>query len=212
MASTLSHGLRCSLLLGAAPAMNHPSKDAIDSPRKIWFEIDSQILNALFCVTGFGLAPWRFRDLYWLIKAREGKNRYAMSRLYQQNKSWFRPPSWYTETEESGSDEKMTFTGEVAPPTSMWKLSFCVWMMVMNTVFQVVLATFMWAYNRIDRPSWATGLFIGLGCGVSLLSGGKAERSRRSRDLSSRSWRLRRSNPRAGCCTSMNEFDTQERI
>lgn len=159
------------LLLGAAPAMNHPSKDAIDSPRKIWLEIDSQILNALFCVTGFGLAPWRFRDLYWLIKARAGKNRYAMSRLYQQNKSWFRPPSWYTETEESGSDEKVTFTGEVAPPTSMWKLSFCVWMMVMNTVFQVVLATFMWAYNRIDRPSWATGLFIGLGCGVSLLSG-----------------------------------------
>jgi hypothetical protein len=53
------------LLLGAAPAMNHPSKDAISSPRKIWIEIDSQILNALFCVTGFGLAPWRFRDLYW---------------------------------------------------------------------------------------------------------------------------------------------------
>lgn len=45
------------LLLGAAPAMNHPSKDAINSSRKIWIEIDSQILNALFCVTGFGLAP-----------------------------------------------------------------------------------------------------------------------------------------------------------
>jgi Protein of unknown function (DUF2985) len=56
------------LLLGAAQATNHPSKDATNSPRKIWIEIDSQILNALFCVTGFGLASWRFRDLYWLTK------------------------------------------------------------------------------------------------------------------------------------------------
>jgi hypothetical protein len=77
------------LLLGAAPAMNHPSKDAINSPRKIWIEIDSQILNALFCVTGFGLAPWRFRDLYWLIKARRFKNSYATKRLNEQNRSWF---------------------------------------------------------------------------------------------------------------------------
>ncbi|KAL6402662.1 hypothetical protein AUP68_14116 [Ilyonectria robusta] len=45
------------LLLKAAPAMNHPSADSDDSPRKKWIEIDSQILNALFCVTAFGLAP-----------------------------------------------------------------------------------------------------------------------------------------------------------
>lgn len=45
------------LLLKTAPAMNHPDGgDADSSPRKIWLEIDSQILNALFCVTGFGLA------------------------------------------------------------------------------------------------------------------------------------------------------------
>lgn len=84
------------LLLGAAPAMNHPSKDSIDSPRKKWIEIDSQILNALFCVTGFGLAPWRFRDLWWLVKARR-KDRYAMGRLSEQDKSWFRPPVWFEE-------------------------------------------------------------------------------------------------------------------
>lgn len=33
-------------------------------------KIDSQILNALFCVTGFGLMPWRFRDLYYLSRWR----------------------------------------------------------------------------------------------------------------------------------------------
>jgi hypothetical protein len=44
-------------------------------------------------------------------------------------------------------------------------------MMVMNTLLQAVLASFMWAYNRINRPTWATGTFIGLGCAVSLLAG-----------------------------------------
>ncbi|KFY94778.1 hypothetical protein V498_03727 [Pseudogymnoascus sp. VKM F-4517 (FW-2822)] len=35
--------------------MCHPTCDDINSPRRVWIEIDSQILNALFCVTGFGL-------------------------------------------------------------------------------------------------------------------------------------------------------------
>jgi hypothetical protein len=161
------------LLLGAAPAKNHPSKDDINSPRKKWIEIDSQILNALFCVTGFGLAPWRFRDLYWLIQARMRQNKHAMRRLCRQNRSWFRPPAGYhADDEERGEEGKgITFTGEVAPPTSLWKLSFVVWMLVLNTLLQGVLAAMMWAYNRINRPSWATGTFIGLGCGASLLAG-----------------------------------------
>lgn len=44
--------------------------DHLYSSRRIWLEIDSQILNALFCVTGFGLIPWRFRDLYYLLRWR----------------------------------------------------------------------------------------------------------------------------------------------
>ena len=166
-------GMLFLLELGAAPAMNHPSKSANNSPRKIWLEIDSQILNALFCVTGFGLAPWRFRDLYWLLQARIRHNKHAMERLCNQNKSWYRPPAWYhPDDEESGEVEKrVTFTGEVAPPTSAWKLSFVVWMMVLNTLIQGVLSAFMWGYNRINRPSWATGTFIGLGCAVALFAG-----------------------------------------
>src|SRR5690606_30781244 len=49
------------LLLNAAPAMCNPSCNDDYSARKIWIEIDTQILNGLFCVTGFGLIPWRFR-------------------------------------------------------------------------------------------------------------------------------------------------------
>lgn len=178
------------LLLKAAPAMNHPSADDDYSPRKIWLEIDSQILNALFCVTAFGLAPWRFRDLYWMIKVRHFHDKPAMRRLTQQNKAWFRPAPEY----EDAEDEKTstTFTGERAPPTALWKLVFVVDMMVLNTAFQVVLCYYMWAYNRFDRPTWATGkhvlcvnlqyepfanlsdlagTFIALGCGVSALAG-----------------------------------------
>ncbi|KXH49530.1 hypothetical protein CSIM01_03818 [Colletotrichum simmondsii] len=155
------------LLLKAAPAMNYPTADDDNSPRKKWLEISSQILNALFCVTGFGLAPWRFRDLYWYIRAVNFKNQAAMLKLAAQNKSWFRPPAWALQGEKAPE----TFTGQVAPPTALWKLGFTIWMMVWNTFLQAVLCYFMWGYNRLDRPSWATGTFIGLGCGVAMLAG-----------------------------------------
>jgi hypothetical protein len=160
------------LLLNAAPAMCHPSCNDNSSPRKIWLEIDSQILNALFCVTGFGLAPWRFRDFYWMIRSVHFHDQRAMRRLFNQNKAWFRPPAWFTEHESWTNDEEVTtFTGERAPPTRMWKLAFTVHMMVLNTFLQAVLCFFMWHYNRINRPTWATGTFIALGCGSAMLAG-----------------------------------------
>ncbi|KAL0932274.1 uncharacterized protein CTRU02_213227 [Colletotrichum truncatum] len=157
------------LLINAAPAMNYPSADDVNSPRKKWLEICSQILNALFCVTGFGLAPWRFRDLYLYIRAVNFKDREAMRKLAAQNKGWFRPPAWTFEGDAKGRTP--TFTDQTAPPTALWKLGFTIWMMVLNTLLQAVLCYFMWGYNRIDRPSWATGTFIGLGCGVAMLAG-----------------------------------------
>ncbi|KAM0546958.1 hypothetical protein ACHAPJ_010618 [Fusarium lateritium] len=146
------------LLLNTAPAMNHPSANSNDSARKKWIEIDSQILNALFCVTGFGLAPWRFRDWYRYHRAVHWKNVPAMQKLTEQNKAWFRPPAWATEMQTEAKPKptdstseiirSATFTGEKAPPTPLWKLGFTIYMM-----------------------SWATGTFIGLGCGTGLLSG-----------------------------------------
>jgi hypothetical protein len=156
------------LLLKAAPAMNHPDGgDADSSPRKIWLEIDSQILNALFCLTAWGLAPWRFRDLYWVARWRFGgpdTSHRAIRRLAARNEAWFR-------MREEDCEAKLTFHNARAPPTASWKLDFVVWMMVLNTLLQVGMAFFMWHWNRINRPSWGTGLFIGLGCGVSLLAG-----------------------------------------
>ena len=59
-------GMLFLLLVEAAPAMCNPTCNDLYSARRIWIEIDSQILNALFCVTGLGLLPWRLRD-GWLL-------------------------------------------------------------------------------------------------------------------------------------------------
>ncbi|EEH07137.1 conserved hypothetical protein [Histoplasma capsulatum G186AR] len=80
------------LLLNAAPALCNPSCSASNSARKIWIEIDSQILNALFCVTGFGLIPWRFRDFYYLLQWRAMNRHDALRKLAGVHRSWFRLP------------------------------------------------------------------------------------------------------------------------
>ncbi|KAJ3453832.1 hypothetical protein MRS44_018464 [Fusarium solani] len=94
------YGLKCCclggmlflLLCNAAPAMCHPSCNDIDSPRRKWIEWDSQILNALFCVTGFGLAPWRFRDLWYLLQYRMQGKEIPLRRLGGIHRGWFRLP------------------------------------------------------------------------------------------------------------------------
>ena len=80
------------VLLNAAPAMCHPSCNAENSPRKIWIEIDSQVLNGLFCVTGFGLIPWRFRDFYYLMRWRLRKEQKYHQRLAGIYRGWYRLP------------------------------------------------------------------------------------------------------------------------
>lgn len=164
------------LLLKVGPMQG----DSPYSPRKRWLEIDSQILNALFCLTGFGLAPWRFRDLYWVCMWRlrkvvgDEKAKRAIHRLAERNAAWFRlrdEDKDDTERETALLERMQTFSGEVAPATKTWKMDFVVWAMVLNTLFQVGMATFMWHYSRFDRPGFGVGLFIGLGCFSSLCAG-----------------------------------------
>ncbi|KAK0640271.1 hypothetical protein DIS24_g9496 [Lasiodiplodia hormozganensis] len=97
-------GMLFLLLCNASPAMCHPTCNDINSPRRIWIEIDSQILNALFCVTGFGLVPWRFRDWWWWGVWRLGfgkqawgasraeRKSYGLRKLAGINRGWFRLP------------------------------------------------------------------------------------------------------------------------
>ena len=183
-------GMLFLLLCNAAPAMCHPTCDDIQSPRRIWVEIDSQILNALFCVTGFGLAPWRFRDLYWWSWWRVGgskRKETGLRRLAGIHRGWFRLPGSEglspTASMKTVSPEDPAVpiplskmpdappTGHRAPPTKSWKMDFVLWMNASNTFCQIVLCFYMYHYNRYDRPSWATGLWVALGCIVAGIAG-----------------------------------------
>ncbi len=187
-------GMLFLLLLNAAPAMCTPTCNDLQSPRRKWIEIDSQILNALFCVTGFGLIPWRFRDFYYLLKWRIFKRQDALRVLAGIHRGWFRLPgseklpptlSTTTDTDWATLDDTQLqalpipiskapdppLTGERARPTVKWRLDFVVWMYVWNTFLQAVLCGFMWGYNRYDRPSWSTGTFVALACIVAGVAG-----------------------------------------
>ena len=173
--------------VGAPPG--YKDCNDIDAPRRIWIEIDSQILNALFCVTGFGLVPWRFRDMYYLMKFRIWHRYDALRRLGGIHRAWFRlPESDEVPADLTGLDlpdaendrtiplppskaPDPPLTGFRAPPTRMWKLDYVIWAFVINTALQAVLSAFMWGYNRYTRPSWSTGLFVALACIVAGLGG-----------------------------------------
>lgn len=160
----------------------------INAPRRIWIEIDSQVLNSLFCVTGFGLVPWRFRDLYYLLQFRLAKKQAYLRKLAGIHKDWFRLPGSHelpadrdfaVEDPETNpavalpitKNPDPPLTGVRAPATALWRLDYVIWAYVLNTFLQVVLSVFMWGFNRYQRPSWSTGLFVALACIVAALGG-----------------------------------------
>ncbi|KAF3930515.1 hypothetical protein ABW19_dt0201360 [Dactylella cylindrospora] len=182
------------LLCNAAPAMRGPyGPNDKRSARSIWIEIDAQVLNALFCVTGFGLIPWRFRDFYYLMRYRVKHDQKALNHLANIHRGWFRAddkgprtyPLRYNANDEEDLTQSQTTaqsqlthrtisrtrTGKYASPTAVWKLDLVIWFYVWNTIFQAILAGGMWGMNRYVRPDWFTALFIVLGFGVAIAAG-----------------------------------------
>jgi hypothetical protein len=185
-------GMLFLLLCNAAPAMCHPSCNDINSARRRWIEYDSQVVNALFCVTAFGLAPWRFRDLYFLLQYRLRGRHGALQRLAGIHRGWFRLEGSQHLDKSLGPDNVASalsparsasipvppraipdapLTGHRAEPTKVWKLDLVVWTYVGNTFLQCCLCGFMWGMNRLDRPGFAVGLFVGLACVVAAIGG-----------------------------------------
>lgn len=52
----------------------------------------------------------------------------------------------------------------------MWKMYFVVSLSTANIVFQAVLVGVMWGYNRFDRPSYSSGLFLALALASAAVS------------------------------------------
>lgn len=185
-------GMLFLILIRATPAMAHPSYNSWQSGAKNWLEIDSQILNALFNVTGLGLIPWRFRDFYYLLQWRYRHNEDALRKLAGIHRGWFRlqgsqdlPIDYNPKTDSIPSgvlDSALCLpvslspdpplTGERAPPTAKyWKLDFVIWAFVWNTLFQIVLNGLMWGLNKHNRPGWSVGLFISFACIIASAGG-----------------------------------------
>lgn len=83
------------LIPGATPAMCKSYPDCDDkrySARQLWIEYCSQILTALFCVTAFGLLPWRLRDFYYMIKYQAFGDYSALRKLAGFYRGWYRLP------------------------------------------------------------------------------------------------------------------------
>ncbi|KAK4167548.1 hypothetical protein QBC43DRAFT_133934 [Cladorrhinum sp. PSN259] len=182
-------GMLFLLLCNAAPAMCHPTCNDIDSPRRKWVEWDSQVLTGLFCVTAFGLAPWRFRDWWYLLKYRVKGDYDGLRRLAGIHRSWFRLKGSQELPLDVGPENipehiprsaipipenaipNAALTGTRAPATSVWKLDFVIWSMVTNTFAQCGLCGVMWGMNRFDRPSWVTGFLVAIACIIAMVGG-----------------------------------------
>lgn len=87
------------LLCNAIPAMCSKTPEGcndINSPRNRWIEIDQQILNVLFCMTAFGLAPSRCMDVFHLLQYHGMFNQnmfdkhFAIRYLAGSFNSWYR--------------------------------------------------------------------------------------------------------------------------
>ncbi|KAJ5125548.1 hypothetical protein N7526_007725 [Penicillium atrosanguineum] len=151
------------------------------------------MLFLLQCNACFGLATWRFRDLYLLLQYRLLHKPVALRRLAGTHRGWFRlegstdlpvnlgptnideQPSQAVPRSAIPFPEKTIpnapLTGVRARPTMLWKLDLAIWFMVWNTFLQCCLSGFMWALNRYDRLSWSTGLFVVLPCIVAAIGG-----------------------------------------
>ncbi|CAH0057195.1 unnamed protein product [Clonostachys solani] len=182
------------LLCNASPAMCYPTCNDINSPRRKWIEIDSQILNALFCVPAFGLFPRRALQAWQLLQFVVRGDLVALRCLAGRYRTWFRLPGSQMLPASVGPDEVENWlslpsatlnilplpvrripdappTGQRAATTSVRMLGAVIGLNMMNTVFQAILSGFMWGYSRHSRPGWSVGLFLCLAFAASTGAG-----------------------------------------
>lgn len=112
------------LIPGATPAMckSWPNcEDKEHSARQIWIENCSQILTALFCVTAFGLLPWRLRDFYYMLRYQILNDYDAVRRLAGFYRGWYRLPGSESLPEHLGPPpEPHTLKAKKLFSTRLW--------------------------------------------------------------------------------------------
>lgn len=138
------------LLCNGAPAMTRKwGPDNVQhSPRRIWIEICTQVLNGLFCLAGLGLFLIRARDVYLWIRGVYFGDIYRTKKILRIHSNWF----W----------------GGFSRP---WKLFTVIFVLMASSILQVLLCFVMWNYSKYNRPTWATASLIGTSASLTVLSG-----------------------------------------
>ncbi|KAJ2981615.1 hypothetical protein NUW58_g6648 [Xylaria curta] len=168
------------LLGGAAPQMcwvnGEYNCDHIDSQRRIWIEIDAQILTALFSATGFGLAgSASFAEACGrppaLVPSR-GSDQLPPSLGPKNIEETTVPYDTNVVPYPLNTIPDAPLTGVRAPPSEFWRMDFIAWVNFWYVVFQAFLSGIMWGMSRYDRPPWATGFLFALTFITSSAAGG----------------------------------------
>ncbi|KIJ56603.1 hypothetical protein M422DRAFT_238225 [Sphaerobolus stellatus SS14] len=156
-----------------------------------WVEVCSQIVNALFTITGIGLIPWRAIDTYRILRiwhykrlTRRLRMRTGLPLLYDEDDL---PDPIYDEnfvhvlTDEQQRHlhyqhvefaESQTWyiphgteTHRAFPISTA--LLICLFIDG-NSIAQAILCSCMWSLDRFQRPAWTTGTLIPVSflCGI----------------------------------------------
>lgn len=100
-----------------------------ENTRKMWIEIDFQVINGIIFVMIAAQTPWRIRDIYHFYRE---KHRPA---LLQRHK----------------------YTNNL-----IW-LQLILWSLILNSLFQFLVAICLWSMDMHTRPMWLVNVFGGCG-------------------------------------------------
>lgn len=124
------------------------SENIHDSGRRSWIEVCTQVLTALFCISGLGLLPTRARDLYLIVRGQILGDIYSSNRIRRIHSNWF----W------------AGFSGN-------WKLVLVGVLFMTSSVLQVLLCVAMWHLDRYTRPTWMTASLISVSSTFVIVAG-----------------------------------------
>ncbi|KAI5124945.1 hypothetical protein M0805_007372 [Coniferiporia weirii] len=161
------------------------------STQGFWVEVSSQVVNALFTVTGVGLIPWRVIDTYRILRiwrykrlTRSLRKKAGLPVLYDEDDL---PDPMYDpnyvhvlsdkEQKELHHHQRQfmksqtwyrphgTPTHRAFPIDTALLICCCI---DGNSIFQCILCGTMWGLNRFQRPAWSTGTLIPVSflCGI----------------------------------------------
>ncbi|KIY49302.1 hypothetical protein FISHEDRAFT_17992, partial [Fistulina hepatica ATCC 64428] len=150
-----------------------------------WIEVSSQVVDGLFCVTGFGLFPSRVLDMYrvtriWYYKrlTRRLRTKLGIPLLIDENDlpdPRYDPNYVRVLTKKQEKDlhrqqvkfhkHQTWYRAHMTETHRVCNILFMICSLIDASFLagfldQIILAGTMWGLNRFQRPAWSTGILI----------------------------------------------------